>query len=101
MATICKRCGRETYWEQCPDFACRIRDAVTVEASHAYYGCDTGCCGTVFRAVDKHGCEVWESFDFAHWWRDEGESAEDWVRSNVPAELSRCAVEINGSLDCC
>jgi hypothetical protein len=42
---------------------------------HAFYGCDTGCCGHVVELDGK------EHFSFSHWWGDE--AALEWAKQLV------------------
>jgi hypothetical protein len=33
---------------------------------HAYYGCDTGCCGHAVETYDRLGRKLERTFDFSH-----------------------------------
>ena len=58
-----------------------------IRVLHAYYGCDTGCCGHILEIDDE---EYYASFQFGH--ADKSERIDDefkkwvckWVRHYVP-----------------
>lgn len=40
--------------------------AVSLTIRHAYYGCESGCCGTAIIQLDDEGDELIREFDFSH-----------------------------------
>ena len=69
MSDNCEQCGRpiastKPFWKHGKRHCFR---AVSVYAVHGFYGCDTGCCGHRFYAIDDKGerREIGD-FDFMH-----------------------------------
>lgn len=52
-----------------------------IRVLHAYYGCDTGCCGHILEIDDE---EVEGSFDFGH--PDNLEELRAYILEHVPKE---------------
>ena len=61
----------------------RIGGRMIVRVLHAYYGCDTGCCGHM---VEVDGETVSGSFDFGHYSKDDEEALREYVLQHVPKE---------------
>jgi len=64
---------------------------------HAYYGCDTGCCGHIAYLRDAKDMIIGDSgFQFTHPY---GEASDTWAIAfcgqfwpNIPVNLARCEV---------
>lgn len=52
-----------------------------IKVLHAYYGCETGCCGHV---VEIDGDEIDGSFEFGH--PDDVEELRSYILNHVPKE---------------
>lgn len=65
MVEICERCTRPTLSTlgKSSDLHGELKKAYVV---HAYYGCDTGCCGSIAVAEDAAGNQCRGSFQFDH-----------------------------------
>ncbi len=65
----CEHCGRRAYRQE--GSTCS-GPATFVYVRHAYYGCDTGCCGyEVVTGNDSDDEVEVEPFEFGHPWWDE------------------------------
>ena len=92
----CERCRRPVLFggPRCVD--CRKETAVRATVEHAYYGCDTGCCGHEVLGFDAEGDEVFRRFDFDHPGCDDPKTwatslADQYLRG-VPLDWENCNV---------
>jgi hypothetical protein len=101
MPATCERCNRPILFPQ-PEARGVAAHVVACYVAHAYYGCDTGCCGHKCVGVDCNGRDVdcLDSFDFVHPYsaKDAQEHerwAEEFARGKfpgVPLLWERCDV---------
>ena len=74
----CKVCNRKTTtaYECCGN----KKNVTSIYVVHAYYGCDTGCCGHVVYGLDKDGREAWTSdFHFDHPYSNREERIKEFI----------------------
>ncbi len=66
-------------------------------AVHDFYGCESGCCGTRFILVDENDIAIERKWDFDHYYKEDGESVEYWVKSmsewDVPVRVDLCKLD--------
>lgn len=97
MNDTCTRCQRPILFPPSDTIAGNPRHVVAAAVVHAYYGCDTGCCGHVAIALDCTGEEVARSgFESSHPY---GDDPKTWAVSfanerfrGVPLDWERCEV---------
>lgn len=90
----CERCQRPILFPlPRPDDQRHVERAVV---RHAYYGCDTGCCGHEVVGLDCQGNEVFRKFEFDHPYRDDPKtfatSLADSKLRGVPLDWEQCEV---------
>jgi hypothetical protein len=67
------------------------RNKITVRVYHAFYGCETGCCGHIVK-IDGHDGE----FNFSHpSGKDERSWAIDLARKTIAREWPECLKSID------
>ena len=91
---LCDRCGRPILYPLHGKSDARHVEKAVVR--HAYYGCDTGCCGHEVVGIGCNGDEIFCVFRFEH---DYAHNAETFARSlaaeelpNVPLDWPSCEV---------
>lgn len=65
---------------------------------HAYFGCDTGCCGHRVFYVDKDGREYGNDFEFDHYDCDNAIGEEEWARSLQSRDKARLNLHYRSDL---
>ena len=93
---VCKQCGRPANSEECRHGP--IWRAAYSYVVHAYYGCDTGCCGHRAYLCDENDNIIAEShFEFTHpGWKEPHDAwAKEFCLSlwpDVPVKIEMCEV---------
>jgi len=68
---------------------------VKIRVLHAYYGCDTGCCGHILEIDDE---EEYSTFEFGH--PDSVEKLREYILKHVPKECHESidweSIELDG-----
>lgn len=104
QTAICARCQRPVLNARVLGgvgiSAARHGPLVRAYATHAYKGCDTGCCGYIAQAEDAEGNTCEGHLEFDHPGRDD--DARTWMTSfvneefpGVPIDFEMCDVAMD------
>jgi hypothetical protein len=78
MPETCQRCHRPILYPLPTRDVRGHGPLVKVYVVHAFYGCDTGCCGHIVVAQDAQGNECQGGFEFMHPYEDDPQT---WAQS--------------------